>query len=407
MLQDFKGFEDLVFLVGDTELLGGMRACVARPPFANESILFLDTLSRRLLGRREARAYSDVVAFAFWCRKGSTREMMAAYPDLGDRLGRGVAFHVAPSNVPVNFAFSLAMGLLTGNANVVRLPSTDFPQVALICDAVKDALCEMPEMAPDVCLLRYGHQPDINDTLSALCDTRVIWGGDRTIETFRRSPLHSRAIDITFADRYSICLIDADRYLEMPGRESIAGNFFTDTLLTDQNACSSPRIVVWLGRETTRARAAFWGAFEAEARSRYRLQPAIAVEKLASLCRLAVAVDGTRMVSGCGNLASRVEVPALSGGIDAYFGYGGFFLEYRAVAIDEILPLCGRRCQTLSVLGVGQAAIDEFLMRYRPAGIDRVVPMGRTMDFGLRWDGYDLPYVMTRCRSMQPFAPIR
>lgn len=46
----------------------------------------------------------------------------------GITQGRGVAFHIAPSNVAVNFAFSLAAGLLTGNANIVRLSSKPFPR---------------------------------------------------------------------------------------------------------------------------------------------------------------------------------------------------------------------------------------------------------------------------------------
>ena len=28
------------------------------------------------------------------------------------RLGRGIIFHIAPSNVPINFAYSLVAGLL-------------------------------------------------------------------------------------------------------------------------------------------------------------------------------------------------------------------------------------------------------------------------------------------------------
>ena len=31
-----------------------------------------------------------------------------------------------------------------------------------------------------------------------------------------------------------------------------------------------------------------------------------------------------------------------------------------------------------------------------PKGIDRVVPLGRTLDFSLNWDGYDLIYSMSR-----------
>lgn len=44
---------------------------------------------------------------------------------------------------------------------------------------------------------------------------RVIWGGDATIKEIRRAALLPRATEITFADRYSLAVIDADYYWNM------------------------------------------------------------------------------------------------------------------------------------------------------------------------------------------------
>ncbi len=72
-----------------------------------------------------SRVYSDVITLGFWLRRASLNELKEKYGfDDGDvHLGRGVVFHIAPSNIPVNFAYSLVSGLLMGNANVVRVPS--------------------------------------------------------------------------------------------------------------------------------------------------------------------------------------------------------------------------------------------------------------------------------------------
>ena len=48
----------------------------------------------------------------------------------------------------MNFAYSLVAGLLNGNANVVRVPSKDFPQVTILTDAFNAVLRETPEMQP-------------------------------------------------------------------------------------------------------------------------------------------------------------------------------------------------------------------------------------------------------------------
>ena len=56
------------------------------------------------------------------------------------RLGRGIVFHIAPANVPVNFAFSLCFGLIAGNSNVVRVSSKYMPQVDIICAVINTLL---------------------------------------------------------------------------------------------------------------------------------------------------------------------------------------------------------------------------------------------------------------------------
>ena len=52
-------------------------------------------------------------------------------------------------------------------------------------------------------------------------------------------------------------MIDADKYLEMD-REKTAEKFYLDTYYIDQNACSSPRLVCWLGENIEQAKVRFW-----------------------------------------------------------------------------------------------------------------------------------------------------
>ena len=65
------------------------------------------------------------------------------------RLGWGTVLHIAPANIPVNFAFSFLMGFLSGNINYVRVPTTPYPQVDLIVGAIDDILAD-----PDFATLR-------------------------------------------------------------------------------------------------------------------------------------------------------------------------------------------------------------------------------------------------------------
>ena len=126
------------FLVGNEETLLNMLSTPAKQPFSEDIAQFLNEVSKTIMNNPASKAYSDVITFAFWIRKGSINQIKEKFipKDENIRLGRGIAFHIAPSNVPVNFAYSLVTGLLTGNANIVRIPSKDFPQVKIITDSI-------------------------------------------------------------------------------------------------------------------------------------------------------------------------------------------------------------------------------------------------------------------------------
>ena len=126
-------------------------------------------------------------------------------------MGLGVVFHITPSNVPVNFAFSFVFGLLSGNANIVRVPSNPFPQIGIICAAIDElfALNKYKEIKAMTSFIRYEQNDEITGMFSANCNARMIWGGDETIKNIRKLSVPERCVDIAFSDRYSLCVIDA------------------------------------------------------------------------------------------------------------------------------------------------------------------------------------------------------
>ena len=203
------------FLVGDMEVLQNMQKTPALPTFSSQAISFLADLSRELLKDARTRQYVDVMSYAYWIRRASIESVRSKHTYYHCRLVRGIAFHIAPSNVPVNFAVSMTSSLLAGNCTLIRVSNKQFPQVDIICHAMNKLLnTEHSNMRPYFCLIRYEHSDDITRELSAICDVRIIWGGNRTIETIRQAPLPPRAIEMAFADRHSIAIINSDEYME-------------------------------------------------------------------------------------------------------------------------------------------------------------------------------------------------
>ncbi len=376
----------------------------ALPPFAPQVTEFLSDLSGVLLRDKAAQLYPDVITFAFFCRRTGLQSMQADYDgeDLEARLGRGLTFHIAPGNVPMNFAYSLVSALLAGNACIVKAPSKAFDQVTVTAAAMRSLLNEKHKaLKPYVNVIEYPRdRQDITEAFSACCDARVIWGGDETIRRVRMAPLSPRAFDITFADRWSLAVLNTGAVLCMQDRElkELAKGFYNDTYLYDQNACTSPRLCVWMGErgDLEAAQERFWDAVHQEAAARYPLDAVTAVDKLTELYRAAVLLDGIVREKTEDNLLTRIRLPELSPGVMSVHCAGGCFLEYYASGFSELLAVITPKTQTVGCAGVEPDEIRSFLLQAGAKGVDRVVRFGHTMDFSLVWDGYDLIRVLSR-----------
>lgn len=384
------------YLTGSAEIVSVLPEVHAKTPFADDIVDFLNDVSKELMGDRSAKAYSDVVTFGFWIRKGSILKLKERFEkNDGVYLGKGVAFHIAPSNVPVNFAYSLVAGLLCGNANVVRVPSKDFPQVGIICEAINRVLEKHETMRNYVLYVRYGRDKEINDCFSSIADVRIVWGGDQTIAELRKSSLPPRSGEITFADRYSLAVIDSDSYISIENKARIAEDFYNDTFFSDQNACTSPRLIVWTGNRIEEAKDVFWKEEHDLVEKKYTFQAIQGVNKLTKSYLIAAAEPGVKIEDHKDNLIIRVSIPKVTDYLMDYRDNSGYFYEYDCKDIIELAPLCDdKRCQTIGYIGDKKVLMP--LVQSGIKGIDRIVPIGKTMDFDLIWDGYNLPALMTR-----------
>lgn len=385
------------FLVGDSRNVWNAPSMKVLQPFDDLVVDFLNTLSKHLMTDRLSRQFPDVITLGFWLRKSSVVAVKKRLSKDNNLVGRGIAFHIAPSNVPVNYAYSLFTGLICGNANIVRIPSKEFPQISVINAAISAVLQDerYRDLIPYITLVRYERDKEINDFFSGMCDVRIIWGGDSTIEELRRSPIHARAKEITFADRYSLAVIDAETYLKEENKNRVASDFYNDTYLSDQNACTSPRVVVWMGKYIPEAKKLFWDELLKLAETKYHFQPIQGVEKLTQFCLSTAQFDTVVLDNSCGNVLYRIKTEKLTPKLMEYRGNSGYFYEYDCEDIMEIRDFCNdTHCQTIGLLG--NRSLMEPLIHSGIKGVDRIVPIGHTMEFDLVWDGYDLVSELTR-----------
>ena len=96
------------------------------------------------------------------------------------------------------------------------------------------------------------------------------------------------------------------------------------------------------------------------------------------------------------NLIWRIELQDLAKNIDEYRCSSGYFSEYYADSLSEITKIIDRKYQTLSYYGISKEDLNKFILLEKPNGIDRIVPIGKTPNFSLTWDGFNLIDTLAR-----------
>lgn len=389
------------YFVGDREILLGISKAVALPVYSEKVVSFLSDLSAELMKDRELRQYKDIMGYAYWIRKASILPYKSNISRIGHKIGRGLTFHIAPSNIPIQFALSMVHALLAGNACVIRVPTREFPQVMLLCNKISGLLREdHRDLAGHLCIIRYGHDDEITTWLSSICDVRIIWGGDETVRRIRAIPIPPRSTELVFADRYSFAIIDSDELLKANVKE-VVNDFWTDTYFVDQNACSSPRLVAWTGTEKEKAREVFWGTLHDKAEKEYEVSAIFAVDKLSSFARLSMATDlaggGGLELENSDSYLYRVMLDRPSPGVMEYKGGGGYFFECPCDSLETLVPLMDNKaCQTVALFGIPPKKVYDIVFERGLKGVDRIVNIGNATAPGLDWDGYALVDSLSR-----------
>lgn len=389
----------------DVILLAGSEETERTPwrPFDPRALDFLSDLSNLLLRTPEFRQWEEVCAFGFWCRRARLEQMARRYAGSALRLGVGRVFHIAPSNVPTMFAYTAALGLLAGNSNVVRLPASRTEGAQALLKAMDGMLHDSAhrDLLPRLSFIHYPRGEEATAFWSAQCDGRVVWGGDETVAAMRAIPTPPHAVELSFPDRWSLALFSQAALSRMEDGElnELARRFYNDTYAMDQNACSSPQLVLWLADSgTPEVRERWWEALAAEAARRYPIGPFQSARKLE---RFTIqAMTGTPALTGLtkygGSLLWVADLAAPPVGPDYPKGGFGLFYQYSVSSLEKVLPMLSPKVQTLVCGGLSPRETAQFLAERQAAGVDRVVVPGQALELDAIWDGKDVIAALSR-----------
>lgn len=376
------------------ELLRGGPLC---EPFAPARVERLARLSRALLDDPQARAFPELVALASALRPAELRRLEEGFQALStpDTLlvPRGGVLHLPPSNVDTVAVLAWSLSYLCGNRDLVRRSSREGPAGRALHEVLGRVLADEPAAL----FATSAHDEELLARLSRAADLRLLWGSDPTVARLRALPLAPQGHELLFGDRWSLSVLRAEAVLTLDaaGREELAQALYRDLQPFAQQACSSPRLLLWIGPGAEPAQAALVPELRRVWAARGGLlEPAERAEgrHRAFSAALTLPVAEVQPLHPSLWLLRLLQLDALPREVSA----PGLLPSAALPTLDALIPLLGRRDQTLGCFGFAAEELRAFARRAGAACPDRLVPVGQALRFGRYWDGHDLLQAFTR-----------
>lgn len=370
---------------------------------------FLNDLSKSILRDPFFKTEPSFIALGFWLRKTNIKRILTENSYLQNNnvfvaKPLGKVFHLCPSNVDTMFIYSLVLALLAGNKNVVRISSkleNDF--IFKLFDLFNNLLEkeEYKSLIDYINVITYERSDKRNEEISLNVNGRIIWGGDETVSQFKKYATKPKVKDLFFTDKVSLSVINAEDIIKFDiDFDEIVKNLYNDIYTFNQKGCSSPHSLFIIGRSVDKKAVLerIYKKLSEMARIEYKED----ISSIASLKLNQSVVDImedriTEMLNSSNYLIfSRLtsnEVPHSCG--------AGFIYYELLDTLEEVQLYIDNKTQTITYSGFNKSEIKDFLNKIDVETVDRVVPLGKALEFDYIWDGYNIFMEMLSFKSIK------
>lgn len=256
-----KEFVDLNFIAD--KLDRSREKIYSYPLEAIEEII--NKYSRIIGTRRELLSYEGVLFLALWLRKENIEKTLRLnFKDIrcldefieeeNDKFIRvqpkGIVCHFMAGNVPTLAIYSLFQAFLCKNASILRIPLESMKIVLELLKPLSDIKINYEgkeyygkELLECACIIHFpSNDREMMIEMSLKADVRVIWGGEKAVNTITMLPKKTTCKDIVFGPKYSFAVFEKSA-LESQDLSKIFDAVSQDIIIFDQTACSSPQVL--------------------------------------------------------------------------------------------------------------------------------------------------------------------
>ena len=167
-------------------------------------------------------------------------------------------------------------------------------------------------------------------------------------------------------------MIDAKSYLGLENKLKLSELFFNDTYLFDQNACTAPHSLFWVGcaQDIEKSKTIFWNLLEKTIiEKQYKLNDISTIDKLVTFYSQSMDEVPISKINK-NNLIWRVNNKELNSKVDDFRCASGYFNEFDINHINELNNIIKKNYQTLSYYGVHKDDLISFFKTNKPLGVE-------------------------------------
>lgn len=374
-------------------------------PFHPLIIDFILDFSNELKRRDKIYKYPELMYLISWTSKKKIESLKKSFVDKDLRFGRGLIFHVCPSNVPTNFIYSFFFGLLSGNSNITKIPSKSFIEKKIIIEVINFLFNKKKylKLKKSNFFIEYSNNNENTIKISSICDGRVLWGGDKTINEIRKIFIPERSVEVTFPDRYSICIINSNQIKKENNAniKFIANKFFYDSYSSNQLSCNSPHFIFWIGDKNIKFQNMFWQELDKIVQKKFYFDDIHVSDKYTNLIENIILYKDFKKIKKYKNNLYILDFNNKNYKIEDIRGINGTFFQINISNIKKLEKYISQKCQTLSYFGFTKKELEFFVSDNQLRGIDRIVPIGKSLGIDVKWDGYDIIKTLSRIITIE------
>jgi len=373
--------------------------------YETDIINFLSELSNQILiiskSNKKFRKFSY---YALWSRKSNLLRLKKSREDIEKRFGKGLAFHIAPSNVVTNILFTMAFGLISGCPSIIRISSKNIEDINEILKLIEYLLerKEFKRIKNYICIISYERDEAINKKLSEISDLRVIWGGNQTINYFKGFITKTKSIDIVFPNRSSLAIISRKWLIESPKRDKnlIAKAFSYDISLFSQRACSSPKQILIYDEAKEMDKScellnSFLNQCDVHISESSELEEFHTLNNFKTAAEISAEIQKEEITFKGSNLFG-IYTDEITKIYNDLIYENSCFVIRKISKLSEIENFLKRDNQTIVQIGLSVEEKESLLTIVGPLGTDRIVRAGTALNMDIIWDGYDIVGIMSR-----------